>query len=211
MLSIIRKKLLLALLFGQRYHGCMSENETRKNPFKLLGSTLRKAREIRKQSLAEVSGAVEIDTDALLRFESGEQRPTEDILLLLISHFDLKDEEATKLWELAGYGEDKTPGATQTSSFDLGQPVAMVMPMDLRVVYTDMVHVMVNNYGVVMNFMQGAGPNGQPLAVARIGMSKDHAKSVLQVLSDSLKAADSQKALPETTQQHQSVDKSKES
>lgn len=189
----------------------MSENEAGNNPFKLLGTTLRKAREIRKQSLAEVSGAVEIDSDVLQRFESGEQRPSEDILLLLISHFDLKDEEASKLWDLAGYTEDKPPGVTQTSTFDLGQPVAMVMPMDLRVVYTDMVHVMVNNYGVVMNFMQGAGPNGQPLAVARIGMSKDHAKSVLQVLKDSLSAADNQKALPENTQQNSSVEKKKES
>jgi hypothetical protein len=63
---------------------------------------------------------------------------------------------------------------------------------------------MVNNYGVVMNFMQGGGPNMQPLAVARVGMSKEHAKSVLDVLKQTLSQSEQgptlQKALPEDTQ-----------
>ena len=59
-----------------------------------------------------------------------------------------------------------------------------------------MVHVMVNNYGVIMNFMQGAGPNNQPLAVARIGMSREHAKSVLEVLQKTLDQADEPPAEP---------------
>lgn len=173
----------------------MSENKPRRHPYRILGTKLKNAREQRKETLAEVSGAVEIDTETLELFEQGVQRPSEDILLLLLSYFDFKDEEATRFWELAGYA-DKNGDTTQTSSFDLGQPVAMVMPMDLRVIYTDMVNIMVNNYGVVMNFMQNAGPNNQPLAVARIGMSKEHAKSVLNVLQQSLNQPD-QKTLPE--------------
>ena len=47
-------------------------------------------------------------------------------------------------------------------------------------------HVMVNNYGVVVNFMQSAGPSNQPLAVSRIGMSKEHAYSLLEVLQNTL-------------------------
>jgi hypothetical protein len=69
--------------------------------------------------------------------------------------------------------------------------------MDIRVVYTDMVHVMVNDYGVVMNFIQNSGPNNQPLAVARVGMSREHAKSVVQILQQSLAQADqTPKSLP---------------
>ncbi len=63
--------------------------------------------------------------------------------------------------------------------------MVMLMPMDSRVVYTDTVHIVANGYGVIMNFMQN-NANGGQLAVARVGMSREHAKSVLQVLKDTL-------------------------
>lgn len=44
----------------------------------------------------------------------------------------------------------------------------MVNAQDIRIVYTDMLQVMVNNYGVVINFLQGAGINDTPLAVSRV-------------------------------------------
>jgi hypothetical protein len=37
-----------------------------------------------------------------------------------------------------------------------------------------------------MNFMQGGGPNAAPASVARVGMSREHAKSVLQILQATL-------------------------
>lgn len=154
-------------------------------PFQQLGGKLQTIRELRKESIAEVSGAVEIDTELLEQIESGEQRPSEDILLLLLSYFDIHDDEATSYWDLAGYG-DKASGPSHHSTFDLNQPVAMLIPMDLRIVYTDMVNVVSNNFGVIMNFMQTAGPNNQPLAVARIGMSREHAQSVVDILQQTL-------------------------
>lgn len=154
------------------------------------------------ETLAEVSGAVEIEINDLASFELGKKRPEEDILLLLISHFGAKDDEAVKLWELAGYNMSKIPGTNMQNDSDghVKQGV-VVMPSDARIVYTDMVHVMVNNYGVVMNFMQGSGPNMQPLAVARVGMSREHAKSVLEVLKNTLEQAeqtDFSKKMPKT-------------
>ncbi|HMS50339.1 MAG TPA: helix-turn-helix domain-containing protein [Candidatus Saccharibacteria bacterium] len=161
---------------------------TPNQPFLSLGKELKQAREARKQTLAEVSGAVEIDIDMLQDIEQGSRRPSEDILLLLINFFDLEDTESTKLWELAGYtdGKQKDSSSVHAMGFDLGQPVAMVMPMDLRVIYTDSVQITTNDYGVVLNFMQSAGPNGQPLAVSRVGMSKEHANKIVQVLSQAL-------------------------
>lgn len=169
----------------------MSSDGENQKPFRMLGRQLKRLRERVHESLAEVSGAVEIDVKELAGFELGRLCPSEEILLLLISHFGAKDDEATKLWELAGYAADKIPTMQMVSGLD-GQPTqsVMVMPADARIVYTDFVHVMVNNYGVVMNFMQGAGPNMQPLAVSRIGMSKEHAKSVLQVLQATLEQAE---------------------
>jgi transcriptional regulator with XRE-family HTH domain len=170
-------------------------------PYWALGIELKRARETRSQTLAEVSGAVEIDEAMLTSIEQGVERPSEDILMLLISYFDLHEEKAAKLWELAGYidNQKNQQKTAQNNIFEFAQPVTMLMPMDLRVVYTDMVHVMANDFGIVMNFMQAGGSNGQPLAVARVGMSKDHAKSVLDILQKTLAQADkkqTQKLLP---------------
>jgi transcriptional regulator with XRE-family HTH domain len=157
------------------------------HPFQTLGNQLKNLREKRQESLAEVSGAVEIDPDKLSLFERGAERPAEDILLLLISHFATREDMATKLWQLAGYDQDELPvqhGAND--EFNQTENGVVVMPTDARIVYTDMVHVMVNNYGVVMNFMQTAGPGSQSMAVARVGMSKEHAQSVLEVLQKTL-------------------------
>jgi transcriptional regulator with XRE-family HTH domain len=81
----------------------MSESKT---PYKSLGSHLKYVREQSRQSLMEVSGAVEIDQRSLERIEAGIERPAEDILLLLISHFGVADREAVQLWELANYDSD---------------------------------------------------------------------------------------------------------
>lgn len=159
------------------------------NPYKTLGWHLKFAREQLKKSLVEVSGAVEIDVDTLNKIERGDQRPSEEVLLLLISHLGLEDAEATSLWELAGYD-------SITDNSDNYQQVTVAMPMDLRVVYTDLAHVTSNDYGVVMNFMQ-SGPGNQPLAVARVGMSKKHAVQVLKMLHQAL-AKDQSKSKPMT-------------
>jgi hypothetical protein len=151
-------------------------------PYQALGQKLRAARVRQKRTVAEASGAIEINEDTLKGIELGQERPAEDTLLVLISYLGIKEDEASQMWELAGYNQ-----AEDEPAADINQSLAMIMPGDLRVVYTDMVHVMVNDFGVVMNFLQGAGPNNQPLAVARIGMSKEHAKSVLDILSKSLK------------------------
>ncbi len=160
-------------------------------PFQTLGKHLKRLREKRKESLAEVSGAVEIEPEVLSAFEDGRQRPQEDILLLLISHFATKEDLATKLWQLAGYDQEELP--TQNGSNAMSDEVQdglTTATSSTPIVYTDMVHVMVNNYGVIMNFMQTTGANNQPMAVARVGMSKEHAQSVLEVLQKTLSLHD---------------------
>ncbi len=159
----------------------MGEKQKREFPFKTLGSRLRRLRVSSKESIAEVSGAVEIDVAMLTEIEEGTKRPTEDILLLLISHFAIKDEEATRLWDLARYNQP--PLVLNQEEL---RPIAGIVPLEAPIVYTDMMHVMVNNYGVVMNFMQGTGPNSQPVAIARVGMSREHARSVLEILQKTL-------------------------
>lgn len=166
-------------------------SETNKSfPFQALGARLRRVRERLNESIIEVSGAVEIDADALREIERGRQRPSEDILLLLISHFALKDAEATKLWNLANYNQSDISEQQPINYFNTDTKQAMMaLPADIRILYSDTVHIMINNYGVVINFMQNTGATDQPLVISRVGMSKDHARSVLEVLQRTLDQA----------------------
>ncbi len=172
-------------------------------PYKNLGARLKGARQKLHESLADVSGAVEIEPTVLSEFEQGTNRPSEDILLLLISHFAIKEDEATKLWEMAGYEQTDT-GTISMSADAIGdiKNAVMVMPLDTRISYTDMAHVVVNDHGVVLNFMQTAGPNNQPLTISRLGMSREHAQSVVDLLQKTLlehSRSHETKSLPQST------------
>lgn len=158
----------------------MSDNR-KEIPFKNLGEHLKTLRERHKESVAEVSGAVEIDEQTLLKIEQGHERPSEDILMLLINHFGMHEDEAASLWQLAGYdrhedGVEHTPGS---------KTMVMIMAVDPRVVYSDGVQVVANGSGVIMNFAQGAG-TPQALVTARVGMSREQAAMVLRALQTAL-------------------------
>jgi len=153
-------------------------------PYKPLGAILRHLRERSRESVAEVSGAVEIDETALGKFEAGSERPSEDILLLLISHFAVEDDKAAELWQLAGYDKGSAEDDHEPSSGSRQQTL-MIM-IDPRVMYSDSMEVTANQKGVVLNFSQTAGQNDQPLTVARIGMSREQAKLVMGVLHQAL-------------------------
>ncbi len=157
-------------------------------PFKTLGTHLRYLREHISETLAEVSGAVEIHEDIMERIEQGVERPSEEILMLLISHFNMQDNEAIQLWELAGYDRRVHPDIGSTNlqdDFQSGKPMVMLLAIDVRTQYTDGVDIALNNAGVVMTFTQ-AGGGGQPQPVARVGMSINQAEAVAAALHHTL-------------------------
>lgn len=164
-------------------------------PYKRLGRYLKQLRINLHESLAEVSGAVEVDAKQLSDIEIGVTRPSEDILLLLISHFSVKEDEAVTLWELAEFDQTQLPTKDEGTTTQKSKNTAFVAPEEVRIAYTDMMHVSVNQYGVIMNFMQGNSVEGQPMIVSRVGMSKEHAKSMLEVLKQTLELNE-QKQLP---------------
>lgn len=169
-------------------------NQRGSSPFESLGNELKAWRERLKESRAEVSGAVEIDEDALRRIESGSERPSEDILMLLISHFNIQEEEAVSLWELAGYeyesdqndesGSDVNAALKQLTK---AQPTLMIMALDQRVLYSDGAEINANKNGVMLTFTQHNGQQDMP--IAKIGMSYEHAKSVFEILGRTLAEA----------------------
>lgn len=170
--------------------------ENQDKPHKSLGKELTRIRTRMQESLAEVSGAVEIDNDILESYENGTYRPSEDILDLLISHFSLKETEAARLWKLAGYEESKQD---ELSGLPVLQQPIMLMPFDARIIYTDTMNVIIDKHGVVINFMQSAGSPGQHIPAARVGMSIDYAQKVADILQETIKTAleqQKQKNLP---------------
>lgn len=181
----------------------MAEDKQRRYPYQSLGKRLKGTREKFSETLAEVSGAVEIEVDALKNIELGKQKPSEDILLLLISHFNLEEDEAAKLWDLAQY--DKTNPIKDPDMMGY-KSAAVVLPSDIRIAYTDLTHVIANKHGVVVNFVQESGPTGQPLIVSRVGMSREHAKNLIDTLQQTLYKTE-QKALPSPKQTRKSREK----
>lgn len=162
-------------------------NERPSPPFKTLGSHLKYLREQLNESVAEVSGAVEIDSSVLERIERGDERPSEDILMLLINHFGMQDNEAVRLWELAGYTGDERFRLSEAAD-DLsahGKQIIMLFAMDMRTQYTDGVQVNANPAGVTLHFTQATG-QPQPLPVARVGMSLEQAEKVKNLLEQAL-------------------------
>jgi hypothetical protein len=176
-------------------------------PFKQFGRTLKAMRQRFQESLGEVSGAVEIAVEQLDRFERGAELPNEDILMLLISHFNLGDDEAVALWELAGYEpddrlytveeddipDDSTGRAERSDRSDhanrpaSGTPIMMIA-LDNRVLYTNGAEVVTDKAGLVINFIQSdnAAKNPQRYAVSRVGMSYSQAEQLLDTLNRAL-------------------------
>lgn len=178
----------------------MSEEKTPSKPYKSLGSHLKYLREQSNQTIAEVSGSVEIDDAALERIEDGIECPSEDILLLLINHFQMKDGEATQLWELAGY--DAPFDDDKTDADGNAKQVIMLLAMDPRTVYSDGVEITANQAGITMSFTQASG-KPQPTTVARLGMSYEQAARVAQTIQTVLlqaKYLNGPKQLPPATE-----------
>lgn len=155
-------------------------------PFAQLGNKLKTARQSIKESLAEVAGAVEIGEDDYRSIERGVSRPTEEILMLLIQHFAMQDEEAVQLWELAGYDKE----LDSDTSNALTKTIVMAVSMDPRVVYSDQIQINGNKYGLVLNFMQPGSGIIPAMPVARVGVSREQGWHMLRVLHDTLTQLD---------------------
>lgn len=170
-------------------------------PYKAFGDRLKFLREQWQQSLREVSTTLEIDMETLKSIEEGKFLPDHEVLDMLISHFLLTEDQAEDLRELADISHDKTGGFPLPAGLEdmLSKQVVMYLPVDNKVIYTDAMHANVNDHGVILQFMQQL-PNSQPAVVSKVGMSREHAERVIQVLTQTLAQYDlnskSKKSLP---------------
>jgi DNA-binding XRE family transcriptional regulator len=159
-----------------------------------LGRHLKYMREQLQQSVEEVSGAVEIDERTLQNIEAGEERPAEDILLLLISYYGLQDQQAVQLWELAEYDAADAPDQIKPDAdFINGKNVVMLLAMDTRTLYSDGVDIAISPAGLTLNFTQASGKS-QSMPIGRIGVSLEQAEEVAKTLQLAILKAKQAKA-----------------
>lgn len=168
-----------------------------KKPYAKLGIKLKAVRLKTKRTLDEVSGAVEIDVEQLKSIESGLKRPEEEVMLLLISYYNLADKEASSLWAMAHYESAlsehmvfdnlPTPNIENIVSQMTSKPMVMLMAIEQRIIYSDGFEISWNEAGLNINFTQNnTGVRPQNLSIAKIGMSYSQVNKLVQALEMAL-------------------------
>ena len=169
------------------------EKSKKDQPYSELGNFIKLHRQKFNESLQDVSSAIEIEPSDLEKIELGQDRPSEDILILLINHFNLKDNEALSLWKMANYDDlsllENMPYTTQPKNDIISATnIVMLMPVDARAIYSDHFEVVVGQSGLVLNFNQTV-PNNQTIPVSKIGVSLEQAGNILKALQSALLSA----------------------
>ncbi|MBI5357272.1 helix-turn-helix transcriptional regulator [Candidatus Saccharibacteria bacterium] len=156
-------------------------------PYKALGAKIKHLRQQWQQSIDEVSTTLEIDRKTLREIESGKVVPTDNLLDMLISHFLLTEEQAEDLRSLALLPSEQVGEAMLGGLEDmLMKQIVMYMPVDNRIVYTDSMNATVNKHGVVLQFMQSTGKDSKSIPVSQVGMSREHAERMIEVIKSTL-------------------------
>jgi hypothetical protein len=131
-------------------------------------------------------------------------------MLLLISYFNMVDQEALHVWELAEYDSDLNDHLDFTRADDTNVPdlqglipktILMVLSPDVRTMYSDGFELAWNEAGLTFDFTQVSG-KGQRISVARVGMSYEQAEKVAECLANALlqiRYNGSKKLLPPAT------------
>lgn len=172
-------------------HGIMKK-------FEILGKKLKEYRTSRNESITEVAAALKRDRTHLSKIENGHEKPSIQILNLLIDHFSLTKAESIQLFYLAGYNgrglvqvSDKNiielPSRKEDRTMENQEEKNMIkvnIPNNASVLYSDSVFVTTSSYGIVFDFAQVVGLEQN--VVSRIGMSKEHAVALLNVLKEKL-------------------------
>jgi len=160
---------------------------------KEFGEKMRIYRQRKGESISQVGIAINIDRTHISKLENGHERPSRQILLRLIRHYSLSNMEASELWNLAGFPTGLVAlenqkevninmDESQKVNVSTTNQVEVKVPDNSVVLYTDTVFVTRSAFGLVLDFAQGVGPTNERRVVSRIGMSIEHAKSLVELI-----------------------------
>jgi transcriptional regulator with XRE-family HTH domain len=169
---------------------------------KKLGQKIKFYQFSKEESVTTVARYIDVDRAYLSRIENGHERPSEKLLNDLISHFNLSSNEANELFVLAGYKSGAVAAQSSkgekpmTNEFKLpveGQQRQLQFnkPIGLSTLYSDSVVIKSNQWGIVFDFGQSASQD-QTNIVSSIGMSREHARALLDALKKNLETVPDQ-------------------
>jgi len=163
----------------------------------VFGLELREIRKSAGESLAITAAHLGIDRSHLNKVELGIYKPSSELLDKIIAHFSVEGKKARQLRDFIERGqvEHVVVGSEQGKGEVMQQNLApqeqgvqvTVDPTKVQILYSDSTFVSSSDYGLVLDVAQTAPGNPkQQFVVARIGMSFDHAKKLLEVINDHL-------------------------
>jgi transcriptional regulator with XRE-family HTH domain len=163
----------------------------------VLGQELRSMRNSASESLLDTAKALGVDRTHLNKIELGSYKPSKKLLDEILAHFSVEGVKASQLRDLLKHGkvEHVVIGGFKEGDKGMNNELQTVQqpnqvtvdPSKVQVVYTDSTIVSSSDYGLVLDVAQTVTGNPQQqFVVARIGMSFDHAKRLLEVINDHL-------------------------
>jgi len=158
---------------------------------KELGVALKAYRIAAGESVDELANATELEETTIKKIEAGLTKPSSDAIGLIANHYLLREQEVKRLFKLAGHKTDdfsikKVSDGVDIDISKLGKDIDVLMA---PVLYTDMIKVTSDKFGLVISFLQKIEGYDNPVVVSRVGMSHKHANSVIAVLQESMKRA----------------------
>lgn len=164
-----------------------------------VGTVIRQYRKAHGESIVDLAQAIGVERAYLNKIELGSIKPSLKLLDKIFEHFSIEGKEALGVYQMAGYkhtpivlvegekeGKEVKMSQPQTPLVAPPQPQQIAVdPLKTPVLYTDSVFVNSSDFGLVLDVAQSIGGQQQTV-VARIGMSFDHAKRLVEVIKDHL-------------------------
>lgn len=154
-----------------------------------LGLKIREARKSTGHTLAFLANKIGIDNSHLSMIETGLRRPSENILQIIADQYSL---DFQQLRVLADYEENNTANRreevkiVESNQEVVAKDIQIRVPDTLQVLYSDSAFITSGPYGLVFDFAQKLGSTTNENVVARIGLSVQHAKAFLKILSQKI-------------------------
>ncbi|MFZ5365791.1 MAG: helix-turn-helix domain-containing protein [Patescibacteria group bacterium] len=164
-----------------------------KKIYKELGDRIREHRKKLNIGIKAAARQLDIDFSYLSKVENGLERPSKDLLNRLIFNYQLQEKQASELFHLAEYREGVIT-VDRENNENNSKEQTITIPAGTQTLYSDVVSVTASPHGIVLNFAQQLGPTNQFVVVSRIGMSKEHVRSLIRVLEGLMEKTTGKKA-----------------
>jgi transcriptional regulator with XRE-family HTH domain len=169
-----------------------------------IGRKLKQYRESDGHSLSEAARLLGEDKSYLSRVETGNKRPSGNLIKKIITVYGISDVEKILLYNLIEkiigkevnlkkfMASNKIDSPADKVNNVVGQTANQLqieVPQGLNALYSDLVSITSNPHGYILDFAQTVGPTNRCIVVSRIGMSEQHALALYNALRERLKAS----------------------